>query len=250
MKKLTDINYSRSGVPECLLDAYLPDLDSYPVFVYIHGGGLVGGDKGLDGLRLATYLIPRGVGVVSLNYRMYPNAKYPDFIEDCAEGVRWVLDNLRPAADRIILGGSSAGGYISMMLCFDGRYLAAAGVSPSDIKGYIHDAGQPTVHFNVLAERGVDSRRVIIDEAAPLYHIGEAEKYPPMLFLWSDDDMPSRPEQLALTVSTMRHLGYDMTKVETMIRHGKHDHYIIAPEGATEFEFSSLVYPFIEKYGR
>lgn len=65
------------------------------------------------------------------------------------------------------MGGSSAGGYLSMMLCFDKKYYEAVGVSPSDISGCVHDAGQPTVHFKVLKERGIDSRRIIIDESAP-----------------------------------------------------------------------------------
>ena len=59
-----------------------------------------------------------------------------------------------------------------MMLCFDDKYLSACGVPADIIKGYVHDAGQPSTHFNVQRERGLDPRRVIIDEATPIYHIG------------------------------------------------------------------------------
>ena len=76
-----------------------------------------------------------------------------------------------------------------MMLCFDRRWLAVHGLSPMDFSGFIHDAGQPTAHFTVLKYRGIDSRRVIVDETAPLYHIGVDETYPPMRFLVSDHDM-------------------------------------------------------------
>lgn len=245
---LKNCNYSTERHPECLLDVYTPEADSYPVFIYFHGGGITGGDKGLDGERLAHYLLPRGIAVVSLNYRMYPTARYPDFIEDCAEGVRWVTDNLK--ASSIFIGGTSAGGYISMMLCFNPDYLLAKGISPDAISGYVHDAGQPTVHFNVLRERGIDPQRVVIDEAAPLYHVGRAKEYPPMLFIWSDNDIPNRHEQLTLTVSTLRHLGYDMSRVECLLCHGTHVHYALAPEGDCDFELSSLIYPFLEKFAK
>ena len=66
-----------------------------------------------------------------------------------------------------------------MMLCFDKRYLQSVGLSNDDIAGYWHDAGQPTSHFNVLKYSGKDSRRVIVDETAPLYFIGLEEKYLP-----------------------------------------------------------------------
>ena len=250
MKILKDINYSSKMLKECTLDAYLPDEVGCPIFIYIHGGGLVEGDKGKDGHRLSSYLVSRGIGVVSLNYRMYPNAAYPDFIEDCTEGIKWVFNNLRDSNNNIFVGGSSAGAYISMMLCFNTEFLTSHGIHPSDISAYVHDAGQPTVHFNVLTERGIDSRRIIIDESAPLYHIGKAAKYPPMLFMWSDNDMENRHEQLMLTISTLRHFRYDMSTVETIIRHGGHCHYLLSGEDKSQFEFSSLVAPFIEKYSK
>ena len=71
------------------------------------------------------------------------------------------------------------------MLCFDKRWLASYGISPIDIAGFVHDAGQPTCHFRVLQERGIHKHRVIVDDSAPLYHVGEDETYPPMLVLFS-----------------------------------------------------------------
>ncbi|MBQ9085159.1 MAG: alpha/beta hydrolase [Clostridia bacterium] len=250
MKSYTDINYSYGRVKECLLDIYLPKEGQFDLFIYLHGGGLVEGDKGYDGKRLARDLVPEGIGVISANYRMYPNARYPDFIEDAAEAVAWAYQNLKPfpLCRKIFVGGSSAGGYLSMMLCFDEKYLGKFGIKPTDIDGYIHDAGQPTAHFNVLAERGLDGRRIIVDESAPLYHIGRADKYSPMLFIWSDADMQNRPEQLELTVSTLRHFGYDMDKVDTLLCHGKHNHYLFDNEDGS-FDFGRMILPFLKSYG-
>ncbi len=52
------------------------------------------------------------------------------------------------------------------MLCFDDRWLEKQSLKPSDIRGFVHAAGQPTCHFKILRERGLDKRRVIIDETA------------------------------------------------------------------------------------
>ena len=78
-----------------------------------------------------------------------------------------------------------------------------------DISGYVHDSGQPTAHFNVLKEKGMDFRRVIVDETAPLYFVGLEKEYPPMLFIVADQDMENRYEQTVLVLSTMDHFGYD-----------------------------------------
>ena len=92
------------------------------------------------------------------------------------------------------VGGFSVGGYISQMLCFQSSFLEKHGISPTDITGFIHDAEQPTTHFRILSTSGEDSRRVIVDERAPLYYIGRDAAYPPMLIIVSDNDMTNRYE--------------------------------------------------------
>ena len=84
-----------------------------------------------------------------------------------------------------------------------------------ELDGWLLDAGQPTTHFNILRERGLDSRLVRIDEAAPLYHISEDfkpvrtdGKLPYILNLAASNDMPCRLEQLKLLDATLRHFGY------------------------------------------
>ena len=83
------------------------------MFVFFHGGGLEKGSKS-GAYHFANYLTDRGIAVVSANYRMYPNAKYPDFIEDAAEAVYWVSENINSygKCEKMFVGGSSAGGSI------------------------------------------------------------------------------------------------------------------------------------------
>ncbi len=243
MRKITDICYDEKTGQS--LDIYLPDSSEFSVIIYFHGGGLVGGDKSYQKVFF-DYLVSEGFAVVSANYRLYPNAKYPDFIEDAAGAVAYVFKNLGEYGDvkGIYVGGSSAGGYLSQMLCFDRRWLCVHGIKPSDISGFYHDAGQPTCHFNVLKERGIDSRRVIIDDSSSLYHIGEDEEYPPMLIIVSDNDMKNRYEQTMLLVSTLKHFGHS-EKVLLKVMNGGHCSYIDKKDECSKSVFGKLVTDFI-----
>lgn len=247
MRSILDLNYGKSNDPAQVLDIFMPDWgDNFPVLVYFHGGGLEGGDKRL--LKIANSLVKRGIVFVTANYRMYPTAKYPEFIEDAAEAVSFVFENISNYCTPrgIYVGGSSAGGYLSLMLCFDRKWLAKYNISPMDISGFIHDAGQPTTHFNVLKEKGIDPKRIVVNEAAPLYHIGEDKEYPRMLIIVSDKDMENRYEQTLLTASTLKHFGHREDKVKLLVKNGGHCHYLPTFEENGENSFAKMVADYIE----
>lgn len=243
----TELNVCYSEKSNQYLDLYLPEAESFPLFVYFHGGGLASGDKA-DCPLLYDYLVSHGIAVATANYRMYPNAAYPDFLLDAAEAVAWAFKNAEKYGNiqLIYVGGSSAGGYISQMLCFDERLLSAHGLCPADIAGFVHDAGQPTCHFNLLKERGLDTRRIIVDDTAPLFHIEEAQNYPPMLIIVSDNDMQNRYEQTMLLVSTLKHFGYG-EKVALKIMNGTHCAYVNAADEQGDSVLGKLIKDFIVK---
>jgi acetyl esterase/lipase len=165
---------------------------------------------GKDGELFLKGFAEAGFGAAAPDYRLYPRTVYPQFIEDAAAALSWTVKNITRYGGngKIFVAGSSAGAYLAMMLCFDPGYLAPHCLDPDQMAGYIFDAGQPTVHFRVLGEAGMDPRRLVVDERAPLYHIREGRNYPPMLVLCADRDMENRYEQTLLFVSTMRHFGY------------------------------------------
>lgn len=247
MKKISDIRYGEFEMN--VLDLYLPESERFSVFIYFHGGGIVSGDK-TDAEPIAKYLVQKNIAVVSVNYRMYPRAVYPEFIRDAAASVGWTYNNIHQygMCEKIYIGGSSAGGYLSMMLCFDKKYLSPYGIDPAKIDGFFHDAGQPTAHFNVLRERGLDSKRVIVDESAPLYHIGTSESYAPMHFLVSDDDLENRYEQTLLLLSTLKHFGYDNSKYSFTLMHGTHCQYCSKNDENGDNILATLIYKFIETH--
>lgn len=246
MKQFLDVAYGTDEKQK--LDIYLPDAEAFPVFLYLHYGGFTGGDKSNAVYQpFIQHLTSRGIGVVSMNFRLYPQAKYPDFLEDAAQAVAWAFEHLKEYGnvEKIYLGGSSSGGYASMMLCFDRSWLGKYGISPLDLAGFVHDSGQPTTHFNVLKERGMDTKRVVIDESAPIYHVGVDEVYPRMLIIVAEQDRRNRNEQNALLLSTLRHFGHEEDKVGYLVMPGKHVSYVGRLDESGESEFGKAIFDFI-----
>lgn len=247
MKLIENICYGVDNPEAQVLDLYLPDCEQFPVVIYFHGGGIIEGDKKE---KFLSYLQEKGVAVISANYRMYPDAKYPDFIEDAASVVAWAHENMKSygTVSGYYVGGSSAGGYLTQMLCFNKSYLAKHGIDADEVTGYIMDAGQPTAHFNVLKERGFDYRRVIIDETAPIYHITANRNYAPMLVITAENDMRNREEQTALMISTLLHLGCEKEKIVRRIMSGyKHVGYVNDIDEHGNSVFADLIYDFIAR---
>jgi GTP-binding protein YchF len=130
----------------------------------------------------------------------------------------------------------------------DKKYLAEVGIDADEISGYILDAGQPTAHFNVLKEHGQDSRRVIIDERAPIFYIDDTRKYAPMQIFNAENDIDNRYEQTQLLMGTLKHFGHDMERVDYRYMEGfRHCRYLKEfPEN--DCKFADYVSEFIAKY--
>jgi acetyl esterase/lipase len=208
MRIQKNITYGNGLGERQKLDAFTPDDDLQSLLVYFHGGGLEGGSK--EDAHFLTGMTDRGIALIVPNYRLYPTARYPEFIEDAAAAAAWAVKfrDAHHPGKKLFLAGSSAGAYLAMMLCFDSRYLAAHGLNPDVFAGYIFDAGQPTVHYNVLREAGFPVQAVLVDERAPMFHVREEQSYPPMLFLCAENDMPGRYEQTLLMLSVLKNFGH------------------------------------------
>ncbi len=131
--------------PRQTLDVYRPASPTKsPVVVFFYGGSWQTGDKETY-LFVATALARRGYVVVVPDYRVYPQVRYPGFLQDGARAVRWAKDNAaRFGGDpgRLFIMGHSAGAYIAAMLVLDGRWLQEAGLTPNqDVAGLIGISG-------------------------------------------------------------------------------------------------------------
>jgi acetyl esterase/lipase len=119
------------------LDVF-PGGDGQTVIIFWHGGSWQRGDK-RHYRFIGRSLAKLGYTTVAPNYRLYPQVRFPAFIEDAAQAVRWVQDNLKP--QRVILMGHSAGGLIAADLALDPAYLEKAGVRKELIAGMIGLSG-------------------------------------------------------------------------------------------------------------
>jgi acetyl esterase len=104
---------------------YTPAGDGpFPCLVYFHGGGWVVCD--LDTHDVVCRAIARRAGavVVNVDYRLSPEAKFPAAVDDAYAAVQWVAANagrLGVDAHRMGVGGDSAGGNLSAVMCLRAR---------------------------------------------------------------------------------------------------------------------------------
>ncbi len=117
---LRDIEYARIGSQSLKLDLYLPGSKGpHPVIVWIHGGAFSGGDKSRIFWTPLPRLTERDYAVASINYRLSGQAIFPAPVQDAKAAIRWLRANAHKyeiKTERIVVGGESAGGYLSAML--------------------------------------------------------------------------------------------------------------------------------------
>jgi acetyl esterase/lipase len=103
-----------------------------PVVVFFYGGGWHAGERADYGFAAAAFAAQGFVAVVP-DYRLVPEVRYPDFLEDAALSLRWVWQNIAHYGGdpgSIAVAGHSAGAYIAAMLALDPRWLAAVQLPP------------------------------------------------------------------------------------------------------------------------
>lgn len=127
------------------LDVYVPESrpSNAPVVVFFYGGGWSSGAK--EDYRFAgEAFAAQGFVTVVPDYRVYPEVRFPDFVEDAAQAIKWTQENVERFggdASRIVLVGHSAGAHIAMLAALDPQYAEAAGFNARAIRGVAGLAG-------------------------------------------------------------------------------------------------------------
>lgn len=114
------------GDPEVRVLYYEPKAKetSSAALVWIHGGGYVIGSADADEALCRRIATETGAVVASVDYRLAPETTSPGLVEDCYAALRWVHSNaaeLGIDADRIAVGGASAGGGLAACLAILAR---------------------------------------------------------------------------------------------------------------------------------
>jgi acetyl esterase/lipase len=90
-----------------------------PVLYWMHGGGMVIGNRHMDDARLNEWCRSLSCACVSVEYRLAPEAPYPAPLDDCDAGLAYLFehaDELRIDRGRVGVGGRSAGGALAAAL--------------------------------------------------------------------------------------------------------------------------------------
>ena len=107
------------------LRLYVPDALAAPAaFYWIHGGGTVIGDVEMNDFYCANIAAKLGILVTSVDYRLAPEHPFPDGLEDCYAGFKWLAAggaDMGIDPGRIAIGGGSAGGLLAAALALLAR---------------------------------------------------------------------------------------------------------------------------------
>ena len=165
-----------------------------PVLIFYYGGGWVHGDRRAYAFAARAYA-KAGFVVVVPDYRKVPGVRFPAFLQDGAEAVKWTRDNAgRFGGDpaRIATAGHSAGAYSAIMLAMDPRWLRAIGVEPHVIKAAVGLCG-PYDFFPFAKRRSIDAFKGVADgpSTQPIHYARSG--LVPMMLVTASNDTQVRP---------------------------------------------------------
>lgn len=125
-----------NALPPIAARLYRPRSGTLPLLVYFHGGGWVVGSVTISDPFCRALANASGCAVLSVEYRLAPEDRYPAAADDAYAATRWSADHasdLGIDASRIAVGGSSAGGNLAAVVSLMAR-----------------ERGRPAVAFQLL----------------------------------------------------------------------------------------------------
>lgn len=158
MKILLDIAYGDESASQ-KMDLYSPDTEGlHPFVMFVHGGDWVEGDKRDGQEKPWVTLTDHGYAVISVNYRLSEEAKYPAGINDCRRALSYLkehaseygLDRERAA----VAGGSSGGHYALMTVMAKGKNFMDCDCSARCVIGWY-----PVCDLGSVLRESLDSDR-------------------------------------------------------------------------------------------
>jgi acetyl esterase/lipase len=199
------------------LDIYRPNHASAasPVVVFFYGGNWSTGERA-DYAFVGRALASRGFVVVIPDYRLYPEVRYPDFLDDSAQAVAWTAKHIaRYGGDpnKLFLMGHSAGAYNAAMLALDARWLGKQGIATSRLSGWIGLAGP----YDFIPVENKTARPVFHfpdtpPESQPINHTGGAV-LPALLIAASKDSLVNPVRNTAGLAARLRARGAPVSEL-------------------------------------
>lgn len=198
-------------------DLYVPNgaSASTPLVIFLYGGGWDSGDKGIYAF-VGQSLASEGIAVAVPDYRVYPEVKFPGFVEDGAKAVAAIETAARrgtgslPGGDRpVFLMGHSAGAQIAALLALDRHYLAEAAAPKRRLAGFIGLAG-PYDFLPLTEERYIRIfPKTQLAASQPVNFVGPGA--PPMLLIAGSADTTVDPKNTLSLAAKAKAAGVAVT---------------------------------------
>ena len=230
-----------------------------PAMVYIHGGGLIKGDKSRFNKHISA-LAKRGIVAASVMYRLAPKNRYPAAIEDVKAAVRFLKANAETFnldPERIIVNGASAGAYLAVMVGvignddrfsdnglypdFDSSVRAVISQSPA-----IADYTLAKYHNFAIVERfkstDIQDKQKALAALSPITYLDKSD--PPFFLAHGSADEKVPVDMSREFVVELKARGHEFEYIE--VEGGKHSLNASRPEKASEVSSASM--RFFEKH--
>ncbi len=194
------------------MDLYLPkrNVDSAPAVLFFYGGAFISGNK-REYRFVGQALASLGIIVGIADYGLFPDHRFPGFVEDGAKAAAFLHEKLPEYGgdpSRLFVAGHSAGAYIAIMLASNPEFLSEAGADQSFLAGAIGIAGPydflPITNATRFEIFGGPDRV----ETQPIHFI--EGRRPPMLLLTGDRDVNILPRNTHNMAARMREEGNDV----------------------------------------
>jgi acetyl esterase/lipase len=199
------------SAPRQKLDVYLPPkaAPGQPLIVFFYSGDWQYGSK-KDYSFVAAELVKHGYAVIIPDYRLYPDVKFPAFVEDGAAAVAWVIQHgtdYNLTTGNLFLMGDSSGAYLAIMLALDSHYLGERDVQRRDIAGVIGVAGP----YDFLNDLHFDTKPILRDASNPAstqpINFADGTGPPLLLLAGADDEVINAANSTELAAKQVKNGG-------------------------------------------
>jgi acetyl esterase/lipase len=227
VERVRDIDYGGQGRRSQQLDVYRNRArpTGCPVFLYIHGGAWIIGDKREQGLPLMLQLAAQGWVCVTANYALSPKATFPDHLVDVKRAIAWVKQHIGEYGGDsgfVVISGGSAGGHLSALAAltsdrpelqpgFETVDTAVQGCVPFygiyDFTNRHRHRGPGYVKFlerTVMKTKLVDARAAW-ESASPMDHVGPGA--PPFFVVHGANDTLAPVKEARRFVELLREVS-------------------------------------------
>ncbi len=195
--------------PRQKLNIWVPTAaGTHDVIVFFYGGSWKSGERDYYDFA-GRALAEKGYIVVVADYRLVPQVRFPDFVEDGAAAIAWTYKNVAKFngnPDRIFVSGHSAGAHIGAMVSLDPQWLAKVGAPAGTIKGFIGLAGPYDFYpFTSDSSRKAFGHLPDPKLSQPIHFV--TAKAPPMMLLSGSTDTTVKPRNSRVLAEAVAKAG-------------------------------------------